>query len=75
MFNVIAYMCLCAYVYVVRMYVLRCVIIVCVYKIINVCVCVVCLYYWGGLQGSKRMSHLMVEVQVGLWLLLLQFHQ
>ena len=40
MFNVIAYMCLCAYVYVVRMYVLRCVIIVCVYKIINVCVCV-----------------------------------
>ena len=41
-------MCLCVYVYVVRMYVLRCVIIVCVYKIINVCVCVLSVFITGG---------------------------
>ena len=53
---------------------------VCVLRVCctHVCVCFYCLYYecvcvyclsllLGDLQESKCMSHLMVEVQVGLW--------
>ena len=32
-----------------------------------VCVCVLSVFITGDLQESKCMSHLMVEVQVGLW--------